>query len=125
MESMGNPFTHIILRGSNSRPNFDPLSIESAIKQLVEHHLEPRLLIDCSHGNSGKNLERQKSAFISVIEQAASLSCGGIAGLMLESHLVAGKQPLADDPDKTRLWDVDHRPLSFLGRDRRAHPLGR
>lgn len=100
MESMGNPFTHIILRGSNTQPNFDPLSVELALKQLAEHHLEPRLLIDCSHGNSGKNLERQKAAFVSVIDQAVGRSSGGIAGAMLESHLVEGKQSLTEDPNE-------------------------
>lgn len=96
--SSGNPFTHIVLRGSDKGPNCDAASIEYALELLAAHYLEPRLLIDCSHGNSGKNLERQKEAFVSVIEYAASDPNRGIAGLMLESNLLAGKQPLPEDP---------------------------
>jgi len=93
IESAGNPLTHIVLRGSEEEPNYSPASIESALRQLAENDLEPRLIIDCSHGNSGKNLERQKEAFASVIEQAISqLPENGIAGLMLEGHISRGRQ---------------------------------
>jgi 3-deoxy-7-phosphoheptulonate synthase len=92
----GNPLSHLVLRGSENTPNYDPVSVEKAICTLKEHRLEPRLLIDCSHGNCGKDHRRQKIVFESVIEQAAENKA--IAGLMLESHLLPGKQPLGDDP---------------------------
>jgi 3-deoxy-7-phosphoheptulonate synthase len=97
VQSQGNLLTHLALRGSDKGPNYDAASLDYALKRLAEHRLDPRLLVDCSHGNSGKTAERQKEAFISVIEQASS-GCHGIAGMMLESHLFGGKQPLTEDP---------------------------
>jgi 3-deoxy-7-phosphoheptulonate synthase len=99
ISSSGNPLTHIVLRGSDKGPNFDAASIDYALKRLAEHGLDARLLIDCSHGNSGKNLERQKEAFISVIIEATDPD-RGIAGLMLESHLLGGKQATPEDPSQ-------------------------
>lgn len=92
----GNPHTHLVLRGSDTQPNFDPASVQSALSALAHSHLEPRLLIDCSHGNCGKDPRKQLIAFESTLQQAATNP--SIAGLMLESHLYAGKQPLGDDP---------------------------
>ncbi len=96
VESKGNPLTHLVLRGSDKGPNCDAASLVYALKRLAEHQLDARLLVDCSHGNSGKNIERQKEAFLSLIEHASSGS-RGIAGLMLESHLFGGKQPYTED----------------------------
>ncbi len=96
LRTSGNPFTHLVLRGSDAHPNYDPHSVEKALRALHEHRLEPRLVIDCSHGNSGKDHRRQRIAFESIIHQAAETKA--IAGLMLESHLFSGKQPLGEDP---------------------------
>ncbi len=96
LRTRGNPLSHLVLRGSDAQPNYDPASIQKALHALQEHRLEPRLLIDCSHGNCGKDHRRQRIAFESAIEQAAENRA--IAGVMLESHLFAGKQPLGDDP---------------------------
>lgn len=100
-QTLGNPLTHLILRGSVSEPNYDPQSVTKALEELQRHHLEPRLLIDCSHGNSKKDPERQKIAFRSVIEQILNGN-EGIAGIMLESHLLSGKQRLGEDPSFLR-----------------------
>jgi 3-deoxy-7-phosphoheptulonate synthase len=99
VQSKGNPLTHLVLRGSDKGPNCDAASLDHGLERLAEHGLDARLLVDCSHGNSGKNVERQKEAFLSVIEQAASGS-SGIAGVMLKSHLFGGKQPFAEDPSQ-------------------------
>lgn len=96
IHTRGNPLSHLVLRGSDSHPNYDASSVEKALHALHEHHLEARILIDCSHGNCGKDHRRQRMAFESVIEQAAENKA--IAGFMLESHLFAGKQPLGEDP---------------------------
>ncbi len=96
INTYGNPLTHLVLRGSDEHPNFDPVSIEKAIRFLQDHHLKPRLLVDCSHGNCGKDHLRQKIAFESVVEQATKNN--SIVGLMLESHLFPGKQPIGEDP---------------------------
>jgi len=94
-------FQKTLARGrcSDKGPNCDAASLDHALERLAEHGLDARLLVDCSHGNSGKNVERQKEAFLSVIEQAASGS-SGIAGVMLKSHLFGGKQPFAEDPSQ-------------------------
>ncbi len=96
LHTKGNPLTHLVLRGSDIAPNYDPASVKSALKNLERHRLEQTLLIDCSHGNSGKDHLRQKEVFESVMEQAAENRA--IAGVMLESHLFAGKQSLTEDP---------------------------
>ena len=96
LNTRGNPLSHLVLRGSENGPNYDPTSVEKAVSELKNHRLEPRLLIDCSHGNCGKDHRRQRMVFESVIEQAAENKA--IAGFMLESHLLPGKQPLGDDP---------------------------
>lgn len=95
LQTEGNPLSHLVLRGSENQTNYDRASIAKALQTLHEHRLEPRLLVDCSHGNCGKDHRRQRAAFESVMEQAAENRA--IAGLMLESHLFEGKQPLGDD----------------------------
>lgn len=87
----GNPDCHIILRGGKSGPNFDATSVRQAVEGLQKAGLPPRLMIDCSHANSRKQPERQ----ILVAHEVAAQIAGGseaIMGVMLESHLVAGRQ---------------------------------
>lgn len=95
--SEGNPFTHIVLRGANGFTNYDPLSIAMAIEKLHRAHLPPRIMIDCSHGNCQKRLERQKDVFVDVM-QLLEQGNDTICGLMLESHLRSGYQLLGEDP---------------------------
>ncbi|HSX26497.1 MAG TPA: 3-deoxy-7-phosphoheptulonate synthase [Chlamydiales bacterium] len=95
VKTHGNPLTHLILRGAEQNPNYDPASVDKALRILQSQHLEPRLIIDCSHGNSAKDHRKQRLALESVTLQ--SLENKAIAGFMLESHLFAGKQPLGDD----------------------------
>lgn len=90
-QSSGNPLTHLVLRGSNANTNFDRDSIQRALDLLSENNLQHRLMIDCSHGNSGKDHRKQKIAFNSVIDQILD-GRQEIFGLMLESHLYAGRQ---------------------------------
>jgi 3-deoxy-7-phosphoheptulonate synthase len=85
----GNPWTHLVLRGSDSEPNYD--SVAEVLEELKNNSLEPRLVIDCSHGNCGKDPKKQKEVFRSILETKNR----AIRGLMLESHLFAGKQPLS------------------------------
>lgn len=95
LHTRGNPLSHLVLRGSDNHPNYDPTSIAKALQTLRDHRLEPRLLVDCSHGNCEKDYRKQKTVFESVLSQAQENKA--IAGIMLESHLFAGKQPLGDD----------------------------
>ena len=97
VNTRGNPLTHIVLRGSNRQTNFDPEAIANASLQLSLHGLDPALLIDCGHGNCGRDHLRQKIAFQSVVKQIEEGN-KNILGVMLESHLLEGNQPLLEDP---------------------------
>ena len=91
VETNGNPDTHLSLRGSGTGPNFDAESVAAACRALREAGQRPRLMVDCSHGNSGKEPRRQ----IDVAADLALRRAGGdqaVFGVMLESHLVEGRQ---------------------------------
>lgn len=90
----GNPYTHLILRGSSEGTNFDAASVAEAVSLLRERQLPPRLMVDCSHGNSGRDASRQPAVALAVADRFAAGE-PGIMGLMLESHLVGGRQSLA------------------------------
>ena len=94
MTTAGNPHTHLILRGGTEGTNFGQGEVAEAVSMLAARRLEPRLMVDCSHGNSGRDAERQPAV---AREIAARFAAGepGLMGLMLESHLVAGRQSLA------------------------------
>lgn len=94
--STGNPTCHIVLRGGENNPNYDPDSISSALDTLQKNSLPSKLLIDCSHDNSRRKHEQQVSVFQSVIHQIKEGE-KGIRGLILESHLKEGQQPLESD----------------------------
>ncbi|MGE5155039.1 MAG: 3-deoxy-7-phosphoheptulonate synthase [Bdellovibrio bacteriovorus] len=88
----GNLDTHIILRGGH-RPNYDTESVNIAAEQIEESGLTPKIMIDFSHANSRKKPEKQ----IQVCRDVAGQIGRGdrrIMGVMIESHLVAGRQNL-------------------------------
>ncbi|MDH6492279.1 3-deoxy-7-phosphoheptulonate synthase [Streptomyces sp. SAI-127] len=91
VSTSGNPDGHIILRGGRGGPNYGPEGVRDAIALLVKSKLEPRLVIDASHANSGKDHVRQAAV---VRDVAARIAAGepGIAGLMVESFLTEGRQ---------------------------------
>ena len=89
----GNPDCHIILRGGRQVTNFDAASVASTAEQMVKAGAKPRIMIDFSHANSGKDPRRQGAVCHAVAEQIAGGS-GTIMGVMIESHLVAGAQTL-------------------------------
>ena len=89
----GNDACHIILRGSNTVPNYAAHHLHQAAASLRHANLIPRLMIDCSHGNSGKNYQRQNIVAHSIADQLKN-DGDKICGVMLESNLVAGKQTL-------------------------------
>lgn len=93
----GNDCCHLILRGGDDSPNYYEDDVEQARKMMVAAALNPAIIIDCSHGNSRKNWERQARVLRSVIDQR----CWGetsIRGFMLESNLKAGKQCIGENP---------------------------
>lgn len=95
----GNPNGYLILRGGNSKPNFDEASIAAAIETMQKRNTNSRIVVDCSHSNSGKLHENQQVVFESVIQQVLNGN-RNIAGLMLESNLESGKQDANSRPLK-------------------------
>lgn len=96
VETAGNNNAHIILRGGDTGPNYDPASVAAAVDKLGEN---PHLMLDASHANSGKDHVRQAEVVHEISEQIAGGN-SAIAGIMIESFLVAGAQSL--DPAKLR-----------------------
>ncbi|TVP77766.1 MAG: 3-deoxy-7-phosphoheptulonate synthase [Puniceicoccaceae bacterium] len=91
-QTMGNQDAHLILRGGNrTGPNYEAAAIEPILAQLKAVGLPPYVIVDCSHGNSNKDYTRQSEVAKALAEQIAA-GQSGIAGIMLESHLVAGRQ---------------------------------
>ena len=97
VETRGNDDCHIILRGGKTT-NYDAKSVDAAAKDLAKAKLPERLMIDCSHANSEKDHNRQ----IGVAEDVAAQIAAGdhrIFGLMIESHLMPGRQDLVTGKD--------------------------
>lgn len=94
----GNPHCHVILRGGKS-PNYDAKSVRACEEELRKAgHLE-NIMIDCSHGNSQKDPMKQLSVLDSVANQIQEGN-KSVIGVMLESNLKEGNQPIPDDPDE-------------------------
>jgi 3-deoxy-7-phosphoheptulonate synthase len=92
VETRGNEDCHIILRGGR-KPNYDAPSVQAACKDLEAARLPPRLMIDCSHANTEKSYQRQAQVAGEVGAQMAA-GDGRIIGVMIESHLEAGRQDI-------------------------------
>jgi 3-deoxy-7-phosphoheptulonate synthase len=91
VRTRGNPDVHLILRGGADGPNFDEASIEQAAESASALGLARAVMVDCSHGNSGKDYTRQVFVCRDMIARLRSGS-GALMGLMLESHLRPGAQ---------------------------------
>jgi len=94
VQTAGNPDGHVILRGG-SKPNYDAESINTAVAALDAKGLPRGIVVDCSHGNSSKDHNRQPLVAEAVVAQRVSGN-DAIIGLMLESHLHAGRQDIVD-----------------------------
>ena len=95
----GNLDTHVILRGGK-RPNYDTESVNEAAQEMVAAGLRPNLMIDFSHANSRKQHEKQIDVGADVARQIRR-GDHSIIGVMIESHLVAGRQDLKSPADLT------------------------
>jgi 3-deoxy-7-phosphoheptulonate synthase len=91
----GNPHCHLVMRGAHDRPNYDAGSVRAGVEALIRAGLPPRLMVDCSHGNSGKDYRRQPAVAADLACQIGSGS-RAICGLMLESHLFEGRQEIVN-----------------------------
>ena len=87
----GNPECHVILRGGSKGPNYSSDHVAQVIEKLEAAHVPVKLMIDCSHANSGKKYERQPEVLADVARQI-SAGNNAIFGLMLESFLRDGRQ---------------------------------
>jgi 3-deoxy-7-phosphoheptulonate synthase len=87
----GNADTHVILRGGRSGPNYSSSHVAKALDLIGAAGLPRRLMVDASHGNSGKDYRRQPAVAESLADQVAGGE-RGVVGVMLESFLVAGRQ---------------------------------
>jgi len=87
----GNDYTHVILRGGSDRPNYDRVSVAGVTSRLESSGLNPRLMIDTSHANSQKQFLKQVEVCRDIIHQIKT-GQDNIFGLMIESHLVEGRQ---------------------------------
>lgn len=92
----GNPDGHLVLRGGKQGPNYDASHVQRAAGQLTNLNLTPRLMVDCSHDNSNKDYTQQPIVLQNVAEQLVTGS-KNIMGVMLESHLTAGKQAISKE----------------------------
>jgi 3-deoxy-7-phosphoheptulonate synthase len=95
VQTAGNQWTHIVLRGGR-RPNYDPISMEEARLKLIEKKLPQAIMVDCSHGNSMKKFQGQAMVWRNVIDQYIAGN-DAIIGLMLESNLYEGNQKFSGD----------------------------
>jgi len=90
----GNKYGHIVLRGGGARTNYDSVSLALCERELEKAGLAPNVVVDCSHGNSNKDPGLQPL----VAENLGNQILEGnrsIVGLMLESNLHWGSQPLS------------------------------
>ncbi|MBS0511483.1 MAG: 3-deoxy-7-phosphoheptulonate synthase [Proteobacteria bacterium] len=92
----GNRYGHVVLRGGGGRPNYDTVSISLAEKALAKAKLPLNIVVDCSHANSWKNPDFQPLVMKDVVHQIREGN-QSVVGLMIESNLVAGNQPIPAD----------------------------
>lgn len=131
LHSTGNPDTHLVLRGGPT-PNYDRASVAQARAALASAGLPERLVVDASHGNSGKDHNRQPAV---VADVAAQISGGdpALVGVMIESYLADGRQDIAADIARRDLSVTDAclgwsrtepllESLALAARRRRARP---
>ena len=99
-ETVGNPDCHIILRGGADGPNYEEKYIKETEAIMRENGLTPKIMVDCSHGNSQKNHRNQKGVLQNVMHQIKNRTSNStsnptsIIGVMLESNIKEGKQTL-------------------------------
>ena len=96
IQTLGNPNAHIVLRGGDRGPNYDVQAIERCESKLLAANLPVNIMVDCSHGNSNKDHERQGVVVDAVAQQVVDGN-RYIIGIMVESNIEAGNQPIGRD----------------------------
>ena len=96
VRTRGNPHGHVVLRGGENGPNYDTVSIALAEAALAKAKLPANLVVDCSHANSAKKPEMQPLVMADIVSQIRAGN-NSILGVMIESNLEAGNQPIPAD----------------------------
>ncbi|MFM8635853.1 MAG: 3-deoxy-7-phosphoheptulonate synthase [Planctomycetia bacterium] len=96
VSTTGNPWGVLMLRGGRSGSNYSPDVMQDSRERLEAAGLPPRIIVDCSHANSGKDHRRQSVVWRDVLEQRAA-GDRSIVGMMLESNINPGSQPVHRD----------------------------
>ncbi|CAN1600378.1 3-deoxy-7-phosphoheptulonate synthase [Pseudomonas mediterranea] len=94
IQTQGNPDTHLVLRGGHRGPNYDRQSVAQIHNDLSRLKIPDRIMVDCSHANSGKDPSRQPEVFNDVLAQRLQGN-RSLIGMMIESHLFEGCQPIS------------------------------
>ncbi|OHC71498.1 MAG: 3-deoxy-7-phosphoheptulonate synthase [Rhodocyclales bacterium RIFCSPLOWO2_02_FULL_63_24] len=100
VRTAGNRYGHLVLRGGGGRPNYDTVSVALAEAALAKAGLRHNIVVDCSHANSYKKPEMQPLVMHDCVNQICAQRKSGhrsIVGLMIESFIEAGNQPIPDD----------------------------
>jgi 3-deoxy-7-phosphoheptulonate synthase len=101
VRTRGNRYGHLVLRGGGGRPNFDTVSISLAEQALAKAGLAENIVVDCSHANSWKKPDLQPLVMRDVVHQIREGN-RSVVGLMVESFIEAGNQPIPEDRSKLR-----------------------
>jgi 3-deoxy-7-phosphoheptulonate synthase len=96
VETTGNRYGHIVLRGGNGQPNYDAANIARCEQALAEAGVSPNIMVDTSHDNSCKNPELQPGVAEDVTRQILAGN-RSVIGLMMESNINAGNQPIPNN----------------------------
>ena len=96
VRTKGNGFGHIVLRGGDGRPNYDTVSVAMVEQALTKAKLPNNIVVDCSHANSFKKPELQPLVMADIVNQVR-LGNKSLVGVMIESNIEAGNQPIPAD----------------------------
>lgn len=96
VKTSGNRHVHLVMRGGEAGPNYAPAQIRAAEELLERLGLNRALMLDCSHANSGKDHRRQEAILEEIMRQIAAGN-RALAGVMIESYLGEGNQPIPED----------------------------
>ncbi|HWQ39561.1 MAG TPA: 3-deoxy-7-phosphoheptulonate synthase [Burkholderiales bacterium] len=101
IRTAGNRYGHIVLRGGSKGPNYDSVTISLVEKELAKHKLPANIMVDCSHANSNKDHNLQPLVMHDCAHQIMEGN-QSIIGMMLESNIHAGNQPIPADLSQLR-----------------------
>lgn len=96
IQTSGNPDVHMVLRGGSRKVNYHPEDIVHTEEQLNKNGLTPTIMVDCSHGNSNKDYQKQPEVLECVVDQMLAGN-KSLSGVMIESNLEAGNQKIPAD----------------------------